>query len=389
VAEEVNPDQKAAAEAAALEAAQAAKPKRKKGAAAVGAVPGPEAGAEGAAEVLEAAAAAAAGGGGGAATAAAGAIKFYSRLANEYIGFSNFASTPFTMEDEQSPRPDGSNYPEFTTTPGAAGAGARVGAGPTTWPTVEHYYQSMKFPDDPMWQEEIRRAATPARAKKMGLSRDHPLRGDWDTIKERVMKKALLAKFRQNPGLLSLLQKTGDKPLVEASPGDSYWGAGRTGKGQNRMGALLAEVRTELADVRVDEAMLAAADQRAAVEANTADLEADMESEPEDIAAAAVEMVNAAAAPGGAGTALLQGGGGGQPNVVMIINPQMGGAIERARNTRARSRGADRQLSWSGMSISREGADEITPQAGGSAGVAEEMTAESGNHVEVTVEKLE
>ena len=386
VAEEVNPDQKAAAEAAALEAAQASKLKRKKGAV-VGAVPGPEAGAEGAAEVLEAAVVAA--GGAGVAAAGAGAIKFYSRLANEYIGFSNFASTPFTMGDEQFPRPDGSNYPEFTTMPGAAGAAARAGGGgPTTWPTVEHYYQAMKFPDDPMWQEDIRRTPTPARAKKMGLSRDHPLRGDWDTIKERVMKKALLAKFRQNPGLLSLLQKTGDKPLVEASPGDSYWGAGRTGKGQNRMGVLLAEVRTEMADIRVDEAMMAAADQRAVVAANTAALEAEVESEPEDIAAAAVEMVNAAAAPGGGGTALVQGGGG-QPNVVMIINPQMGGAFERARNTRARSRGADRQLSWSGMSISREGADEVIPQAGGSAGVAEEMTAGSGNQVEVTVEKLE
>lgn len=406
VAEEVNPEQKAAAEAAALEAAQAAKPKRKKGGAAVGGVaPGPEAGAEGAAEVLEAAVAAVKGdgeGGGGGAGTMAGAVKFYSRLANEYIGFSNFAATPFTMDDEQFPRPDGSAYPAFTRMPGASMVARMGGGGPTTWPTVEHYYQAMKFPDDPAWQEEIRRAPTPARAKKMGLARDHPLRGDWDTIKERVMKKALLAKFRQNPGLLALLQKTGDKPLVEASPGDSYWGAGRGGKGQNRMGALLAEVRAELADVRVDEAMMAAADQRAAVAANTAALEAEVESEPEDIAAAAVETVAAAtgglvqmgtAPPGGGGGAAegnTQSGGGAQPNVVMIINPQMGGAIERARNTRARSRGADRQLSWAGMAVSREGADDDTvSQSGGGAGAAEEMTADTGNQVEVKVEKLE
>lgn len=395
--EAVNPEARAAAEAEAEAAAAAAKPQRKKGgaaAAAAGVAAGPEAGGEGAAEVLEAAVEAAKGdGAGGAAAAGTMAVRFYSKLKNEYIGFSNFATAPFSVDNEQFPSPDGKVYPPFKFSP--AGGSSAAGGGPvTTWPTVEHYYQAMKFPEDAAWQTEIFQASTPAKAKKLGLSRDHPLRGDWETIKERVMKKALMAKFRQNPGLLSLLQQTGGKPLVEASPGDSYWGAGRNGKGKNRLGALLAEARTELADVRVDQEVLAGIPAVTVEEAAS-----EMENMPEDIATAAAETVAAATggtvemAAGGSGT--VQGGGA-APGVVMIINPQMGGAIEQARNRRARTRGT-RQISWSGMTVSREdgpaaadgdgfgGTFDNGPQTGGN---AEQMTIDSGATTEVTVEKL-
>jgi hypothetical protein len=35
-------------------------------------------------------------------------------------------------------------------------------------------------------------------------------------------------------------------PLVEASPFDAYWGCGRSGKGKNRLGQLLMQVRAKL-----------------------------------------------------------------------------------------------------------------------------------------------
>lgn len=395
-AEAANPEARAAAEAEAEAAAAAAKPARKKGgaAAAAAAAPGgPEEGAAGAAEVLEAAAEAAKGGGaagGAGAGTMAGAVKFYSKLQNEYQGFSNFAPTPFSVDNDQVPAPDGKVYAPFafTTEDGAAaGGGGAAAVMTTTWPTVEHYYQAMKFPDDPKWQTAILQASTPAKAKKLGLSRDHPLRGDWDSIKERVMKKALLAKFRQNPGLLDILQKTGDKPLVEASPSDTYWGAGRNGKGKNRLGALLSEVRTELADVRVDQAVLAVAP--------PVQFEAEGEG-PEDVAAAAAETV--AEATGGvvqmAAPAAAEGdaapvvqGGGAAPGVVMIINPQMGGAMERARNQRARSRSRGGALAWAPVAVSRDGdgeGDSAPVQQGG----GEQMTVDTGSQVEVTVEKL-
>ena len=415
--ETVNPEARAAAEAEAEAAAAAAKPVRKKGGAAA-AVAGPEgapaAGEEaGAADVL-AAAVEAAGDAAVVAGSMAGAVRFYSKLQNEYRGFSNFAETPFSVDNRQEPAPGGAQYPDFKFT--VAGGSTTAGGGPapsaeavarlsgdslsalgmqgpgTTWPTVEHYYQAMKFPDDPEWQTEILQAMSPSRAKKLGLSRDHPLRGDWDVIKERVMKKALLAKFRQNPGLLDLLQKTGDKSLVEASPSDTYWGAGRNGKGKNRLGALLGEVRAELADVRLDAEVIGGLPPIVVADETEGDGEIDGENLPEDVAAAAAETVAAATGgtvqmQGAAGG--VQGGGGAGAGVVMIINPQMGAAMERSRNSRARSRSRNSRISWSGMSVQRDGDGEGGYlMVGGGSGGSEQITTAIGNQVEVTVEKL-
>jgi ribA/ribD-fused uncharacterized protein len=59
------------------------------------------------------------------------------------------------------------------------------------------------------------------------------------------MSKALRAKFAA-PALKTLLLSTGERPLVEDSPYDRYWGAGKDGRGKNRLGALLMELRDEL-----------------------------------------------------------------------------------------------------------------------------------------------
>ena len=112
------------------------------------------------------------------------------------------------------------------------------------WPTVEHYFQAQKFPGSPH-QETIRRAASPVEAKKLGRSRQHPLRPDWDAAREEAMQRALRMKF-STPELRALLLGTGNRELVENSPHDAYWGCGRDGRGRNRAGALLMEVREEL-----------------------------------------------------------------------------------------------------------------------------------------------
>lgn len=125
------------------------------------------------------------------------------------------------------------------------------------WPTVEHYFQAMKFPTDPAYQEAIRLAVSPRRAtdrmasgkmaKKMGASREHTLRPDWNTYRLEVMKKALREKFTQDDDLYKLLlEETGNRILQENSPSDSFWGIGRNGKGQNHMGRLLQQLREEL-----------------------------------------------------------------------------------------------------------------------------------------------
>jgi ribA/ribD-fused uncharacterized protein len=135
--------------------------------------------------------------------------------------------------------------------------------------TVENYFQSQKF-HDAQYREVIRNAISPSGAASYGrqregrgrgsnavinnIIREHKARGvamreDWDEVKDAVMLTALKAKFAQHPVLATLLQETGDKPIVEASPTDYYWGCGRTGTGKNRPGELLVDVRTWLRSV--------------------------------------------------------------------------------------------------------------------------------------------
>ena len=70
------------------------------------------------------------------------------------------------------------------------------------------------------------------------------------------MEKAVHAKFTQHPELRKQLLDTGDKPIGEASPRDTYWGIGTSvesekskhptkWRGQNRMGRLLMKIREE------------------------------------------------------------------------------------------------------------------------------------------------
>lgn len=113
------------------------------------------------------------------------------------------------------------------------------------WPTVEHYFQAQKFSSNPEYQEKIRAATQPVRAKSLGASREFPIRNDWDTYRDEVMKKALKAKFEQNQPLQELLLTTENRPLYEATT-DAYWGQGRNKKGMNRLGILLMELRDSL-----------------------------------------------------------------------------------------------------------------------------------------------
>ena len=140
-------------------------------------------------------------------------IRFY-RLNEAYGEFSNFSPHPIELK-------------------------GRV------WPTSEHYFQAQKFAET-QHEEAIRQAKSPMIAARMGRSRERPLRADWETVKDDIMREALQAKFGRNPSLRSLLLKTGDAELVEHTRNDRYWADGGDGSGKNRLGQLLMELRAEL-----------------------------------------------------------------------------------------------------------------------------------------------
>lgn len=84
----------------------------------------------------------------------------------------------------------------------------------------------------------------PSDAKRLG--RSVILRTDWDSVKDSIMKEITRAKFEQNPDIAKLLIETGDCILIEGNWwGDHYWGV-CNGTGQNKLGKILMEIRTEL-----------------------------------------------------------------------------------------------------------------------------------------------
>lgn len=144
-------------------------------------------------------------------------IYFY-REYDPYGEFSNFAKYPITIDG-------------------------------VVWPTSEHYFQAMKFTDNPEYQEQIRTTTSCTVIKKLGRTRKVKLRDDWEDVKEEIMMTVLRAKFLAYDKLKDLLLSTGNKILVEHTTNDVYWAdGGGDGKGLNRLGALLVELRNELRD---------------------------------------------------------------------------------------------------------------------------------------------
>ena len=116
------------------------------------------------------------------------------------------------------------------------------------WPTSEHFFQAQKFVGTPL-VEKIRNCHTPREAFDVSRSElgTKWLRKDWSEEKENVMKLALRAKFTQHQFLHELLLSTRDRKLVEHTDKDNFWGdGGGDGRGQNKLGLMLMELRQEL-----------------------------------------------------------------------------------------------------------------------------------------------
>lgn len=142
-----------------------------------------------------------------------GTINFY-RTDDEFGYFSNFAPFPITLKEK-------------------------------IWPTSEHYFQAQKFAGTEH-EEVIRREKSPMIAARMGRDRKKPLRADWESVKDEIMREAVRAKFMQHAELRERLLATGDAEIVEHTKNDAYWGDGGDGSGENMLGRILMEVRQEI-----------------------------------------------------------------------------------------------------------------------------------------------
>lgn len=117
--------------------------------------------------------------------------------------------------------------------------------------TSEALYQACRFPHHPNIQQLIIDQRSPMAAKmKSKPYRVAYCRPDWDKVHVQVMRWCLRLKLAQNWDRFgALLLKTDDKPIVEESRRDAFWGAKPTGaetlEGRNALGRLLMELRGE------------------------------------------------------------------------------------------------------------------------------------------------
>lgn len=119
-----------------------------------------------------------------------------------------------------------------------------------TWPSVEHMFQAAKCTRR-VDMEYIRKVETPGLAKSVG--RRVLMRKNWNEIRIEVMRRILYRKFSQNRQCREYLLSTGNITLVESSFRDGFWGNGPDGTGQNHMGRLLMELRSQLREEEYDE----------------------------------------------------------------------------------------------------------------------------------------
>jgi N-glycosidase YbiA len=117
----------------------------------------------------------------------------------------------------------------------------------TAWPTVEHYFQAMKFPRNPEVREMIRAAEKPMDTKKIANKTYGYLyeREWWYGIRDGVMLDGVRAKFTQHGDLRAILLGTGGATLMEHTTNDTYWGDAGDGTGKNMLGKTLMIVRDE------------------------------------------------------------------------------------------------------------------------------------------------
>lgn len=105
--------------------------------------------------------------------------------------------------------------------------------------------------------DKIMAESNPVKQKKLGDNIPEFDERQWNLMQKDTMKEILVAKFTECDRLKQFLLSTGDKELVEGNPNDQYWSCGLSifdndiwnkvkWTGQNQLGKILVEIRSEL-----------------------------------------------------------------------------------------------------------------------------------------------
>lgn len=111
-----------------------------------------------------------------------------------------------------------------------------------TYMTAEHAYQTAKFVDDAV-RKQIMSAPSAYLAREYGQA---PEGRNHSFDKVAVMKKIMRAKRDQHADVAAVLRNTRDNIIIKNHPNDYFWGTGADGSGENVMGKIWMELRSEL-----------------------------------------------------------------------------------------------------------------------------------------------
>jgi hypothetical protein len=175
-----------------------------------------------------------------------------------------------------------------------------------TYTSLEQYFLATKatrFGDEDKLAK-VMSLTDPMDIKRLCSRVEHFNRQTWEAEAPALIRIGLVAKFDQNPHLLSKLLTTGSLILAECSPSDLLWGIGLNitsdqllnlpWPGQNKMGELLMSVREELRaakqnkDAETEQANtagilpIAPVAPSAAIDVDPAIMEIDRQSDPEE-----------------------------------------------------------------------------------------------------------
>jgi ribA/ribD-fused uncharacterized protein len=109
--------------------------------------------------------------------------------------------------------------------------------------STEHAFVAAKS-EDIRDREYIATIPTAGKAKQYG--RRLILRPGWDSMRVQVMRDIVSIKFASHDYLSSALLDTGEEELVEGNYwDDTFWGQCPVGVGENNLGKILMEIRSE------------------------------------------------------------------------------------------------------------------------------------------------
>ncbi|MDE0406785.1 MAG: NADAR domain-containing protein [Alphaproteobacteria bacterium] len=125
-----------------------------------------------------------------------------------------------------------------------------VSAADRAYASAEHLFQAARYRDAPEVQTRIAGARSPGEAAKIGNDESNGPDPAWNARRVDAMRWAIRMKREANPELVdAALEKTGDRPIVDCSNEDPFWGARPDGDrlvGRNTLGRLWMELRQQI-----------------------------------------------------------------------------------------------------------------------------------------------